>query len=63
MTMSSDRQTATIYDFTARLRAVGRGGRSTPKPEAPAIQAPVVEYGSGWYHDAAIQDPDRTRRQ
>lgn len=63
MTMSSERQTATIYDFTARLRAAGRGVRPAAKPEAPAIQAPIVECGSGWYHDAAIQDPDRTRRQ
>ena len=63
MTMSSERQTATIYDFTARLRAVGRGSRPTAKPDAPAIQAPVVEYGSGWYHDAAIQEPARTPRQ
>ena len=64
MSVSSERRSATIYDFSARLRAAGRDQRlNAAKPESPAMRVATVEFGSGWYHDAAIQDPDRPRRQ
>jgi len=51
---------ATIYQFPARVLGASRGSSSQraksalvlrPQPKLPAI----VEFGSGWYHDAAIQ--------
>ena len=65
MTNPSIRPSATIYDFASRARAIlaARGQSATFLEQAP-VQLPRVDYGSGWYHEAAIQEEaERTRRQ
>ena len=65
MSMSPGRGSATIHPFptggragTVRFGAVRDGGEATIARLFPAVA--VVEFGSGWYHDAAIQaDADR----
>jgi hypothetical protein len=58
------RQTAKIYAFPVGGRAsVGpRHAGGKPQASRPAIDLKVTptEAGSGWYHDAAIQDAKRT---
>lgn len=64
MTISPSRESATIYQFPVG----GRRGVATRLDEpklavrpAPAAAPPTVS-GSGWYHEAAVQDADRTRK-
>jgi hypothetical protein len=49
------RDTAKIYQFPAG----GRAGRATAikstEDHAVAARHPRVDFGSGWYHDAAIE--------
>ena len=61
MKTSSDRASAQIYQFPARGRfaAIGRDETPAAKPSAP--QAVKAAGGSGWYHEAAIEDAERTR--
>lgn len=56
MTMSSPRETARIYDFT-KARAALRANRDGAKLaiDMRSRPAPATDFGSGWYHDAAIQ--------
>jgi hypothetical protein len=59
MTEQAERRTATIYQFPAKARAArqeGSGRKSTDTVERP------TEFGSGWYHDAAIQEAEQVRR-
>jgi hypothetical protein len=63
MTTSSDRASAQIYQFPAR----GRFAASIARDETPAanLDSPHVvkaAVGSGWYHEAAIEDAERARR-
>jgi hypothetical protein len=57
--MSTQRETAKIYPFPVRGRAgvlphsSGVGGPPVRR-EPPGVLP--AEYGSGWYHDAAIKD-------
>lgn len=55
--MNADRHTARIYQFPARpLAAARRAAPETPFViDKNASHTPVVDFGSGWYHDAAIQ--------
>ena len=56
MSASSPPNTAKIYQFpvkASRLRGVGRESRSAMDYQVQL--APAVEFGSGWYHEAAIQ--------
>ncbi len=57
----SRRETAKIYRFPTRMRAVVS---ETPQPErtAPGRLFTTCDYGSGWYHEAAIQDDARARK-
>jgi hypothetical protein len=61
MTTSSDRASAQIYQFPAR----GRFAASTVRDETTAaLNSPQVvksAVGSGWYHEAAIEDAERAR--
>lgn len=64
MSTTSTQQSAIIYDFAARARAILESrGRSPQFAERAQPALPKVDYGSGWYHEAAIQDADRTRKQ
>ena len=61
MTTSSSRGSARIYEFPPRGRFALNARDDTQSPinlEAQAL--PKVAYGSGWYHDQAIQD-ERSR--
>ena len=62
------RETARIYQFPVRVRP-----GSVPEPKADTRQAAVrtdtgsaqIAYaacGSGWYHDAAIQETEPARK-
>jgi hypothetical protein len=57
MATSFQRESATIYEFPLR-------GRFAAKREEAerAAAAPRVVFGSGWYHDEAIQDAERARK-
>ena len=57
MTANLDRVSAQIIQFPARGRfaAAERDDNSIANPLAP------IAMGSGWYHDAAIQDAERDR--
>jgi uncharacterized protein DUF2735 len=58
MPEQTERRTARIYQFpakTSRTRQDG-AGRKVVDATRPA------ECGSGWYHDAAIQEAEQARR-
>ena len=63
MTTSHDRVSATIYEFPARGR-FALAGQGNEKSSANYLSPRVarVAYGSGWYHDEAIEDAEHTRR-
>jgi Protein of unknown function (DUF2735) len=49
--------TAKIYQFPTKISA-NAGQRARQPQSAPdhrALQLPAVEFGSGWYHEAALQ--------
>jgi hypothetical protein len=55
---------AKIYQFPARGRFAANDHREDAKPVvglAPSQAVKVVVSG-GWYHDAAIQEAERTRK-
>jgi Protein of unknown function (DUF2735) len=60
MTTAPHLEPAKIYEFpagapTSRNRA---GARSAAHPASP--KTAKAEYGSGWYHDAAIEEAEHT---
>ena len=59
MTTSISRGSAQIYEFPLRGRFV-LNGRDTPQPRTNLESQPLVKVaaGSGWYHDAAIQEAE-----
>jgi len=58
MTTSTSGGSAQIYQFPPR----GRFAMSA-RNESQAVEPPLVKVaaGSGWYHDAAIQEVERPR--
>ena len=61
MTTKTQGGSATIYQFPARGR-FAMSARDEKAVAAPAIQrAPNIAFGSGWYHDEAIE-AERTRK-
>jgi|HubBroStandDraft_4_1064222.scaffolds.fasta_scaffold2359411_1 hypothetical protein len=65
MPTSAYRETAKIYAFPTRERAVANSLRDSAKSAADlaAARLPRIEFGSGWYHDAAIQEDAETRKR
>lgn len=63
MTKTTQRETAKIIPFPIERRAVR--GNAQPVARRVVEQTPVVtiESGSGWYHDAAIQDAGTARHR
>ena len=64
MTPNSQPPSAKIYQFPRKTHAnvAAGGGRSAwSARDERALTLPTVEFGSGWYHDAAIQ-ADRVRK-
>jgi hypothetical protein len=62
MSTNFGRESAKIYQFPPRGAASGDSRRPKSKSivEAKAAQYSGVSFGSGWYHDAAIRESDRT---
>jgi hypothetical protein len=60
MTTSDSRGSAQIYEFPPRGRFAlnGRDEARTNLESQPLVK---VAAGSGWYHDAAIQEAERPR--
>ncbi len=61
MTTTSHRGSAKIYQFPVRGRA-GRRSVNRAVAELAAARLPRVDFGSGWYHDAAIEE-ERSRQK
>jgi hypothetical protein len=62
MTTSSDRASAQIYQFPARGRFAAIAIRDETAAMLNPPQAVKAAVGSGWYHEAAIEDAERARR-
>ncbi|HSI41533.1 MAG TPA: DUF2735 domain-containing protein [Xanthobacteraceae bacterium] len=64
MTTSLHRPSATIYAFPKGGRASIAGNRGTDRllRELAELNLPATSFGSGWYHDAAIQDAEPVRK-
>jgi hypothetical protein len=62
MTTSISRGSARIYEFPPRGRFALKS-RDESQLRANLEPQPLVKVasGSGWYHDAAIQEAERTR--
>jgi hypothetical protein len=63
MTESSYRETAKIYAFPARGRVAA--GTRRDEAKSTAERAPRVlatDFGSGWYHEAAVKDSEPGRK-
>jgi hypothetical protein len=56
MSKNSPPASARIYQFPARgsARPV-RALQASPTTTDPRRELPAVEFGSGWYHEAAVQ--------
>jgi len=65
MTANSHRETAKIYQFPAGGRVGVRDNRTTitPLDAVVPVRAPKVVFGSGWYHEEAIQDSEQARKR
>jgi hypothetical protein len=62
MSTHSQPPSATIYQFPRKNPASAVGARESRAMRDERLRAlPTVEFGSGWYHDAAIQ-ADRVRK-
>jgi len=63
MTTNSDRASATIYQFPARGRFAASVQRDeTPTANLTSQQVVKAAGGSGWYHEAAIEDAERAHK-
>lgn len=45
---------AKIYQFPTRVRSANDMRRA--EDQVAAAELPCIEFGSGWYHDAAIEE-------
>jgi Protein of unknown function (DUF2735) len=65
MTASIYRESAKIYVFPTRTRTASTLYHGDPRPVTALNnnRLPVVEFGSGWYHDAAIQETSDPRKR
>lgn len=59
MTEQTERPTATIYQFPVKARTTRREGIVRT---ASDVATRPAESGSGWYHEAAIQEAEQARR-
>ena len=49
------RETAKIYQFPVGGRASRATGSKTTEDHVEVTRYPRVDFGSGWYHEAAIE--------
>jgi hypothetical protein len=57
------RESAKIYPFPAAGRAPLGGRREGTKPSADLSRVAKATVGSGWYHEAAIQEDAEQARK
>jgi hypothetical protein len=63
MTTSFSGESATIYEFPLRGRfAAAARGDETVRTMTPASLETVKVTGEAWYHEAAISDADKSRK-
>jgi hypothetical protein len=65
MNKISNKESARIYQFPANGRAGLSGRRDALKPTLDAaalLRAPKIEFGSGWYHEAAMEAEKARKR-
>ncbi|GGC60572.1 DUF2735 domain-containing protein [Chelatococcus reniformis] len=64
MTTGFERPSAQIYQFPLGGRAVLARRRDETRSAAEPTPAstPAIAAGSGWYHEAAMQEADRSRK-
>ena len=63
MNVITNRPMGRVVEFPRHRTAEGRrAAAETALAERPDIKAPI-EFGSSWYHDAAIEDAKRGRPQ
>ena len=55
------RDTAKIYRFPTRMRLTAIEAARADRDASARLYA-MCDYGSGWYHEAAIQDDLRGRK-
>jgi len=59
MSTTAHRETAMLYAFPSGGRA-SRGGNRKGAPEhLPPAKIAQAECGSGWYHEAAVEEAER----
>jgi len=63
MSTNTYRGSAEIIPFPVRARTTSNENREAAMPVTmfPVPRAVKVASGSGWYHEAAIQEADQTR--
>jgi hypothetical protein len=62
MTKQLERASAKIYQFPARPQAGSVSFQQTPNATGKmAAQFPAMEFGSGWYHEAALEEEELAR--
>lgn len=57
------RPTAKIYQFPRHATAAGRREQDKPVVDPRSEHDLGIEFGSGWYHEAALREADRNRKQ
>jgi hypothetical protein len=64
MTANFSEESAKIYQFPAGGRSAlgGRRHEARPEVEFTAPRVANVAIGSAWYHEAAVQDGERARK-
>jgi hypothetical protein len=64
MTTIGNRGSARLYEFPKRVPTTLDGHRSDAKPVVDANAPKLAEtaFGSGWYHDEAVKESERTRK-
>lgn len=56
---------AKIYQFPTRVRPTIGGHREEPAPVVDLMSPRLAQaaFGGGWYHEEAIQEAERARKQ
>jgi hypothetical protein len=65
MTMNSHHGSARIYEFTPRAQLLAKSRREEAQriSELKMQSLPYVASGGAWYHDAAVQESERTESE
>ena len=62
MTVHPDRRSAEIYAFPPRGRFASSGQREEERPASNPASPVCVASASGWYHEEAIREAERARK-